>query len=451
MQTFFENIGIKVPEIYLPNSSMDWNKWSVVACDQYTSQPDYWNEVKVYVWDAPSTLNITFPEIYLEDDDREERIRNIKLNMEKYMNNWVLQNIGEWFIYIDRETSNTKSRKGLIIALDLEKYDYRKDSQTLIRATEGTIVDRLPPRIKIRDGAPFELPHIMVLIDDPEKQVIEPIAEELDKHKKLYDFDLMMEGGHITGYQINNEETVSKIVWWLQKLADKEIFKNKYNIWDDLWVLLFAMGDGNHSFATAKAIWEEKKKNLSLEEMQNHPARFALVEINNVHDNGINFEPIHRVLFDIDNDDFFNKMAEYFKSIWSELFVEHYNTKDELKGNLKESSHDIHYCRGMNEEWYMILWIKNPKLNLEVWNVQVFLDKYLVDHPEAKIDYVHWEEVTEQLGRKRWNFWLLFPIMDKSDFFKTVVVDWALPRKTFSMGEAEEKRFYLECRKIVRV
>lgn len=450
MKTFFEPIGVKVPEVYLPNENVDWNKWAVVACDQYTSQPDYWDEVKVHVWDAPSTLNIIFPEIYLEDAYSDQRISNIKLNMDKYMNEGIFNNIGEWFIYIDRQTSQVRSRKGLIMALDLEKYDYNKWSQTLIRATEGTIIDRLPPRIKVRDGAPFELPHIMVLIDDPEKQVIEPIAEELDKHKKLYDFDLMMEGGHITGYQVTNEETISRIVAWLEKLADKEVFKNKYNVWDDLGVLLFAMGDGNHSFATAKAIREEKKKNLSLEEMQNHPARFALVEINNVHDTGITFEPIHRVLFDVDNDNLFNEMAGYFKNIWSELVVEHYNTKDELKENLKESTEKNHYCRGMNEEWYMILWIKNPKLNLEVWNIQVFLDKYLVDHPEAKIDYVHGEEVAEQLGRKRWNLGLLFPIMDKSDFFKTVVVDWALPRKTFSMGEAEEKRFYLECRKIVK-
>ncbi|HRX63704.1 MAG TPA: DUF1015 domain-containing protein [Candidatus Absconditabacterales bacterium] len=450
MKTFFESIGVKVPEIYLPNTDVDWNKRAVVACDQYTSQPDYWNEVKELVGNVPSTLNIIFPEIYLEDDDGDERIVNIKENMVKYMNEGVLENKGNGFIYIDRSTSQVRSRKGLIMALDLEQYDYSKGSQTLMRATEGTIVDRLPPRIKVRDGAPFELPHIMVLIDDPEKQVIEPIAEELDKHKKLYDFDLMMEGGHITGYQVTNEETVSRIVAGLEKLANKEVFKNKYNVGDDLGVLLFAMGDGNHSFATAKAIWEEKKKSLSLEEMQDHPARFALVEINNVHDAGITFEPIHRVLFNIDNDDLFNKMAEYFKYVGSELTVEHYSTKDELKENLKNSTTDIHYCRGMNQEGYMILGIKNPKLNLEVGNIQAFLDKYLAENTEAKIDYVHGEDATEELGRKKGNLGLLFPIMDKSDFFKTVVVDGALPRKTFSMGEAEEKRFYLECRKIVK-
>jgi len=457
MKIFFESIGVKLPEIYLPNSNIDLNKWSVVACDQYTSQPDYWKEVKNHIWNNPSTLNIIFPEVYLEDQNWDKRIEEIKSNMIKYMNEWVLKNKGYGFIYLDRQTSHVRSRKGLIMALDLEKYDYNKGSQTLIRATEGTIVDRLPPRIKVRSWAVFELPHIMVLIDDPKKQIIEPISESLEKYNKLYDFDLMMDGGHIRWYQINDEETINQIVRWLENLADKEVFKNKYGIdsslhskWQELWVLLFAMGDGNHSFATAKAIWENNKKNLTDEERLDHPSRFALVEINNVHDTGINFEPIHRILFDVNSDDLFNKMAEHFKSIWSELIIERFDTKDEAKNNIKKSTNDVHYCRGMNREWYMIIWIKNPKLNLEVWNIQEFLDKYLLENKNVKIDYVHGEDITEQLWRKNNNLWLLFPIMHKSDFFKTVVVDGALPRKTFSMWEAEEKRFYLECRKILK-
>ncbi len=208
------------------------------------------------------------------------------------------------------------------------------------------------------------------------------------------------------------------------------------------------MGDGNHSFATAKAIWEETKKNLTPEQQQNHPARFALVELNNVHDEGIAFEPIHRVLFNIDNDNLFSEMKSHFESLGSELTIEQYQTKEELKKNLKTSNDDMHYLWGVNSKGYMILGIKNPKLNLEVGNIQNFLDLYLAKHPESKIDYVHGESVTETLGKESSNLGLLFPIMNKSDFFKTVVVDGALPRKTFSMGEAEEKRFYLECRKI---
>lgn len=448
MKTFFEELWVKVLEIYLPKEWTDLTKWSVVACDQYTSQPDYWDWVKNFVWDAPSTLNLTFPEIYLNDSDKEQRIANITKNMINYEANWILENKWLGFIYLDRETSMVRSRKGLIMALDLEKYDFNKWSQTLIRATEWTIIDRLPPRVKIRENALFEFPHIMVLIDDPEKQVIEPLANKVDKFKKMYDFDLMMDGWHIKWYQINDEETVNEIINWLAHLADKEVFKNKYGVWDDLWVLLFAMWDWNHSFATAKAIWEAKKQLLTPEQRENDPARFAIVEINNVHDTWINFEPIHRVLFNVDHEHLSNEMAKYFREIWSDVEITHYNSKEELKDNLKESTDNVHYCRWANEDGYAIIAIKNPRLNLEVGNVQAFLDQYIKDNPDVTIDYVHGEDVTEQLWRKRWNQCFLFPIMDKSDFFKTVVVDGALPRKTFSMWEAEEKRFYLEARKI---
>ena len=448
MQTFFEELWVKVPEIYLPKEWTDLTKWSVVACDQYTSQPDYWDWVKSFVWDAPSTLNLTFPEIYLNDSDKEQRIANITKNMINYEANWILENKWLGFIYLDRETSMVRSRKGLIMALDLEKYDFNKWSQTLIRATEWTIIDRLPPRVKIRENAIFEFPHIMVLIDDPEKQVIEPLANKIDKFKKMYDFDLMMDGWHIKWYQISDEETINEIINWLTHLADKEVFKNKYWVSDDLWVLLFAMWDWNHSFATAKAIWEAKKQLLTPEQRENDPARFAIVEINNVHDTGINFEPIHRVLFNVNHEHLSNEMAKYFREIWSDVEITHYNSKEELKENLKESTDNVHYCRWANEDGYAIIAIKNPRLNLEVWNIQAFLDQYIKENPDVTIDYVHGEDVTEQLWRKKWNQCFLFPIMDKSDFFKTVVVDWALPRKTFSMWEAEEKRFYLEARKI---
>lgn len=448
MQNFFENIGLKVPEIYLPNSNVDLNKWAVVACDQYTSQQEYREEVANYIWEKPSTFNIIYPEVYLEESKWEERINNIKSNMNKYLQDGTLENKWYWFIYIDRSTSHALSRKWLVVALDLEKYDYSKTSQTLIRATEWTILDRLPPRIKIREWANLESPHIMVLIDDLEKQVIEPLSQNLDKYQKLYDFDLMMEWWHITWYQISDEETINKIAQSLTNLMDKNLFKNKYWVADDLWVLLFAMWDWNHSFATAKAIWEEKKKTLTEEQKIDHPARFALVELNNVHDAGINFEPIHRVLFGVDWNHFFPKFREYLQSIGSELIVENYMTKEELTDNLKESTKDVHYFRWMNQEWYVLISIKNPKFNLEVWSLQNFLNKYLEENKQVKVDYVHWEDVTEQLWRKKDNLWLILPIMHKSDFFKTVIVDWALPRKTFSMWESEEKRFYLECRKI---
>lgn len=450
MQTFFDEIWVNIPEIYLPKEWTDLSKWSVVACDQYTSQPEYWNEVKNIVGDAPSTLKITFPEIYLDWWHKSEIIENITKTMHEYEDNWVLENKWLWFVYIERQTSHSPIRKWLIMALDLEKYDYSKWSQTLIRATEWTIIERIPPRVEIRKNAIFELPHIMVLIDDPEKQVIEPLKSKVDDNNLLYDFDLMMNWGHIKWWKINNEDTIAQIIKWLSNLKDPEKFKQKYWLTQDLWVLLFAMWDGNHSFATAKAIREEKKKTLSIEEQQNDPARFALVEINNVHDEWIIFEPIHRVLFNIEENWFLDDMWRFFRSIWSDLKIEEFSTKEELMWNMKKSNPQTHYCRWLSKSSYYMFAIENPKLNLEVGNMQAFLDQYLKDHNDSRIDYVHWENVVEKLWKESWNFGILFPIMDKSDFFKTVVIDWALPRKTFSMWEANEKRYYLEARKIIK-
>lgn len=448
MKTFFENIGLKVPEVYLPKQWIDLQKRAVVACDQYTSQPKYREEVKTIAGEEPSTYNIIFPEIYLEEDGKEERIKNIQKHMNKYIDEWTLENQGPCFVLIDRKTSHQASRKGLVVALDLEAYDYSKESQTLIRATEGTILDRLPPRIEIRKDAPLESPHIMVLIDDPQKTVIEPLFNNTANYEKIYDTDLMMNGGHITGYKVADETSINAIADNLAKLADKETFKNKYALDQDLGVLLFAMGDGNHSLATAKAIREDKKQWLSEEQKIDHPARFALVELVNIHDDGLVFEPIHRVVFHTDPEILIEKMKKYFDEQGSELTTDIYTTFNEMKKNQKISDSTTHYFCMMYANTYIVAGIKNPKLNLEVGNLQAFLDTYLQQNTESKIDYIHGEDVTEQLGTQEWNIGFTLPIMDKKAFFKTVIVDWALPRKTFSMGEAEEKRYYFECRKI---
>lgn len=448
MQTFFENIGLKVPEVYLPKQGTDLQKRAVVACDQYTSQPKYREEVKTIAGQEPSTYNIIFPEIYLEEEGKEERIKNIQKHMNKYIEEWTLENQGPCFVLIDRKTSHQASRKGLVVALDLEAYDYSKDSQTLIRATEGTIVDRLPPRIEIRKDAPLESPHIMVLIDDPQKTVIEPLFNNIANYEKLYDTDLMMNGGHSTGYKIADETSINTVANNLEKLADKEAFKNKYTLNQDLGVLLFAMGDGNHSLATAKAIREEKKQWLSEEEKLDHPARFALVELVNIHDDGLVFEPIHRVVFHADAEELLRNMKIYFEQQGSQITLETYPTFDEMKKNKKTSDATTQYFCMMYANTYIVAGIQNPKLNLEVGNLQAFLDEYLKKNSEIKIDYIHGEDVTEELGTQEWNIGFTLPIMNKSEFFKTVIVDWALPRKTFSMGEAEEKRYYFECRKI---
>lgn len=448
MQTFFPNIWIKIPEIYLPKKWIDLKKRVVVACDQYTSQPEYWKQVQDFVWQDPSTYNIIFPEVYLEDEWKNKRIEDIQKNMNRYLQEEILENQWDCCILINRKTLHTPSRKWLIVALDLENYDYNVWSQTLIRATEWTIVDRLPPRIEIRKDAPLELPHIMVLIDDPEKTVIEPMFTMLEKYTKIYDTDLMMDGGHITWYKIADEDTIKNIVDKIGKLANKQTFMQKYKVDENMGVLLFAMGDGNHSLATAKAIWEDKKQWLNQTEKENHLARFALVELVNIHDNWLAFEPIHRIIFNIQTVSVIEDMKIYFNNQWSEIYIETYTTLEDMKKNIKKSDETSHYFCMVYTSSYNIVTIKNPKLHLEVANVQAFLDNYLNIHTESKIDYIHGEQVTEQLGTKEGNIGFILPIMDKKEFFPTVIVDWALPRKTFSMGESEEKRFYLEARKI---
>lgn len=447
MQAHYSHLWIAIPKILLPAPSVDLKKWAVVACDQYTSQPTYREEVAGIVGEAPSTFHIIYPEVYLEEEDKIQRIEKIHHHMVNYLAT-SLTELWPCLVLLDRKTSHTSSRKWLVLTLDLEAYDYSPDSQTLIRATEWTILDRLPPRIQIRNGAPIESPHIMVLIDDPDRTVIEPLFADVSHYTRLYDTDLMMSGGHITGYQISDEQKISQIVDALTDLAQPQVFQQKYAVGAEKGVLLFAMWDGNHSLATAKAIWEEKKKTLNQDQRSDHPARFALVELVNVHDTWLTFEPIHRVLFDVDVDALFADMKRYFSEQDSDLVISHYSSAEEQQQSLKESSSDHHYIRFVAPWTFGILDIVHPKLNLEVGNLQAFLDQYLQQHSQVKIDYVHGEETTIDLWSQPGNVGFLLPIMDKGDFFKTVIVDGALPRKTFSMWEAEEKRFYLECRKI---
>jgi hypothetical protein len=387
MQTHYPELGMLIPEIYLPKSTIDRNKRSVVACDQYTSQPEYRAAVAEYVGDQPSTLHFICPEVYLAENNTEQRIANIQQTMQDYVQQGILENKGTGLIFLDRQTIHAPSRKGLIIALDLEQYDYNKGSQTLIRATEGTVVDRLPPRIKIRQGALLESPHIMVLIDDPTKQVIEPLAEHLETYEQLYDFDLMMDGGHIKGYHITDETSIQHVVNGLKKLIGDEAFP-----------LLLAMGDGNHSFATAKAIWEEKKKSLTATEQATHPARFVLVELNNIHDDGITFAPIHRVLFNVDATTFFREAKEHFAALGSELEIQQ-REKDETDEREKKTVNPtVHTFQAINADGFYCCTLHHPQLSLEVGSLQRFLDEYLAMHPETTIDYVHGTDITKSLG-----------------------------------------------------
>jgi hypothetical protein len=434
------DIGIQIPQIYLPEDGTNLAKWAVIACDQFTSQPDYWQKVEELVGRAPSTLNLILPEVFLEKPDEAERIQHIHSSMQAYLDKGVIQP-REGLIYVERSVAG-KTRKGIVLCLDLEKYDYTKESSSLIRATEGTLVERLPPRMKIRQGAALELPHILVLIDDPLRTVIEPLIQAKPSMDILYDFELMLGSGHLRGYAVS-EAQEAQIVASLRRLAQPEVFAAKYGISSEKPVILFAMGDGNHSLATAKAVWEKIKPQVG----PDHPARYALVEIENVHDDGLEFEPIHRVLFGLKKN-IFAAMQQYYGANFSHTSVANAQKMIEQVDNARGSKQAIGIICDDGSASFGVMEICHPSTNLPVGTLQIFLDAFLKDGGADKIDYVHGEEVVCKLGSEPGNAGFYVSGMNKSDLFKTVILDGALPRKTFSMGEAKEKRFYLEARKI---
>jgi hypothetical protein len=440
-----EKVALGLPEILIPRNGIDLTKWAVVACDQYTSQPEVWKEIERTAGESPSTLNIIYPEVYLEEDSPEGRIKNINSYMEKYLADGTLVAQKPGFVLVDRKTSQAPSRKGLIVSLDLEQYDFSPNSKTMIRATEGTVIDRLPPRIRIRKNAAIESPHIMVLIDDPDKTVIEPLFKK--NLRMLYDFDLMLDCGRIKGWAVDDEESLNQIASALAKLAEPDSYKNKYGFSDGS-IMLYAMGDGNHSLATAKSIWEGMKKEAKdPAAITGHPARYALVELVNIHDPGLEFEPIHRVLFGADKDSLIGKFKRYCESEGSTVTTIAAGSPQELCQKPASRS-DVHLIPFVAGGSCGTIKVEKPRRQLEYATLQTFLDGYLKDSPATRIDYVHGEKIVEDLGSKPGNMGFFLPVIPKDTFFKTIIIDGVLPRKTFSMGHADEKRFYLECRKI---
>lgn len=433
----YENdVGVLVPKVMLPPRGTDFSKWAVVACDQFTSQPAYWQQARAYIGDAPSTLDLILPEAFLGKPDEPERIASIRQKMREYLDGGVLRELPEGFVLV-RRTAAGNTRCGLVLALDLECYDYQKGSTTLIRATEGTIVSRIPPRLRIRAGAPVELPHILVLIDDPNRTVIEPLMQKAETLEPLYDTDLMLGGGHITGWLVDDPKDVTGVLDALQALTDPAAFRKKYG---DHAPLLFAMGDGNHSFATAKANWEQIKATLPEAERATHPARYALVEIENVHDDGIVFEPIHRVVFGIGGKPGIEALAAILKRQNGDVSVS-YGAAQQASGG---KTHTIpFYTDGMAGT----ITVTGCTSQLAVGTLQNAIDVLLREQP-GEVDYIHGDAVVRSLCERPDAMGFLLPAMQKSELFPTVVFDGALPRKTFSMGEANEKRYYLECRKI---
>jgi hypothetical protein len=440
-----DSIRLQTPDILLPREGTDLAKWAVIACDQYTSEPAYWEKAAALVGPAPSTLNLIYPEVFLHEPRPEDRIARIRESMRRYMADGLFHE-SQGFVYVERTTGD-RTRRGLVAALDLEAYDFRKGSSTLIRATEGTILDRIPPRVKIREGAPIELPHIMVLIDDAPNAVLGPLAAAKSRLSKLYDFELMLGSGRLAGWRVEDAALESGIVRALEGLADPAAFGARYGLPAGTPVLLYAMGDGNHSLATARTIWEKTKQEAAdPRAVLASPLRFALVELVNLHDEALAFEAIHRVVFDIaagkdllaEAGRFFGGRTRFEKSCCAHVMQE---TVDEQQGR----PHKIGIVTAAGAG---VLEIDAPGSNLPVGTLQACLDQLKKDGAFRDIDYVHGAEPVATLGAKPGNMGFYLPAMPKEELFKTVILDGALPRKTFSMGEAWEKRFYMEARRL---
>ncbi len=393
-------------KILLPKA--DFEKWAVVACDQYTSEPEYWSEVENFVADTPSAYNIILPEFYLSKDNS-KRIAVINENMQNYLRNGVFNEFANSFVYVERTLADGKVRRGIVGLIDLEDYSYKKGEKALIRSTEATVLERIPPRVEIRKNAPLEMPHVMLLIDDIEETVIEPLAEKTENFEKLYDFSLMQNSGSIKGYRIQGKDAEN-----IQNALNRLIENS-----DDK--MLFAVGDGNHSLATAKECYELNK---------NENSRYALVEINNIHEKSLEFEPIYRVLFNV-------------------------NPKQIIEKFVVDLGDEAHHYIGDDAQVFTCVYGDNavkvsvkPTGKLPVSTLQKWLDEYLADNCDAKIDYIHGEDVVYSLAKNENTLGFIFEGMQKDELFAAVKQDGALPRKTFSMGHACDKRFYLESRKL---
>lgn len=414
MKTAFQSTNL-----LLPKKGTDMEKWAVIACDQFTSNPEYWDSVKCITQDAPSTLNLILPEIYLTGNDLTKQLTTIKESMDSYLKLQLFTEYKNAMIYLERTTNSGEVRAGLIGVLDLEEYDFKNGSHSQIRATEATVIDRLPPRIDIRKSASLEFSHAMVLIDDKKQTVIEPFREKTDHLEKLYDFSLMKDGGKIRGYLLNDEEikNVSSSLETLLLSSSQEESS-----------LHFAIGDGNHSLAAAKQMYEDLKNSEPETDFSNHPARYALVELVNLHSPALKFEAIYRILTEVD----IKVLTEKLKN---NLGLQKFGEGQQLSIVIN----------GIVENFV----ITKPTSKIAVGSLQNFLDAYLAEN-SGKIDYIHGKENLIHLTQQPDSIGFLLPDMKKEDLFPTVIADGTLPRKTFSMGHAEDKRYYLECRKIGR-
>jgi len=420
----FRNLFVPA-DILLP-TGCDMKKWSVVACDQHTSEPEYWERVDEFVGSSPSTLRMMLPEHTYKFPNLEKLVSDTKTSMARYGADGVFEVCENSYIYVERELYNGRIRRGLVGALDLECYDFAENTKPAVRATEGTVMEKLPVRIRLREDAQIELTHVLVLADDPENTLIGPLSDKKESMRKLYNFELMEKGGRIAGYRVSGAlaESVKDAV---MALADSERFNVHYGL-DNEPVMVFATGDGNHSLATAKVCWENLKPSLTEEQRRTHPARYALVEIVNIRDSSLEFQPINRVVFDVDPEAMVDAMLKFFPG----SFLGH------------GGDHEICFVYG---EHTGIISLSKESGALAIGALSKFLDEY-VPKVEGRIDFVHGDDVVVKLSRKQGRLGFILPAIDKGSLFLSIIQDGALPRKTFSMGSSNDKRFYLECRKI---
>lgn len=430
MRRHYPEIALHVPTLLLPRDDVPLASWSVIACDQYTSQPEYWEETRRLVGDNPSTLDLVLPEAHLAKDDLDAVIAGINGNMSSYLQHGVLAEQPPGLMLVERDVGRSSPRRGLVAALDLEHFDYSEGARELIRSTEGTDPTRLPVRMAVRRHAVLETPHILVLIDDPECTVVDPLFER--DLPLVYDFELMQGGGRVRGWHIGDGELIDAISVCLERLRRGEP------------PMLYAMGDGNHSFAAARAVWDELKATEAVS--MDHPARYALVELVNIHDAALEFEPIHRLVDGIQPDVLFAAMAAHFdESGFSRESFDDPEAWRHACQDLGSTGHTIPYLTATETG---VVRIERPGARLETASLHGFLDPFLDRDDDARVDYIHGDDVLADLAKTKDRVGFLLPVMDKHDLFRAVVEEGATPRKTFSLGEADEKRFYLECRRI---
>jgi len=416
------NLPFLPADLLLPQKDADLSKFSVIACDQFTSQKDYWDAVHKLSDHVPSALHLICPEIHLKDGDLTDRIQNIWREMDRYLTENLFETRKDALIYLRRTLPNGKIRQGVVGMVDLDAYDFSQESTTMIRASERTIVDRIPPRARIRKEAPLELSHILLLADDPDQTIIEPLAVRTEKDAPVYDFTLMLGSGHVTGYCLNESETAA-FTAALAQYADRCSARSPEA------PLLFAVGDGNHSLATAKAHWEALKETLTAAEQSTHPARYAMVELLNLYDVTLEFEAIHRVFFDVNGSDVLEALHSTFTL---------------KEGHLEGAQHFSTVQNSKRTDWSII----DPPHSRAVGSLQPFCEAYLAAHETASIDYIHGDDTVFDLCGEDSRFGILLPAIQKEELFPSILANGSLPLKSFSIGEAKDKRFYLEARKI---